>query len=124
MFSKYRDILIDEKMSAQKGILRPDQREKPWKSGVITFAAFLVFGSAPLLSFIILATFTRNKSVKFAGACVMSALAHALLGLAKGKIAGQKYMLSVAGTLFNGAIAAASAYLIGWTLRNVAGLQD
>ncbi|XP_043716925.1 uncharacterized protein LOC122664942 [Telopea speciosissima] len=124
VFSKYKDILVDEKMTAEKRMLPPDQAEKPWKNGLITFVAFLVFGSFPLLSFIILLPFTRNESLKFWGACALSALALALLGLAKAKIAGQNYALSIAGTLFNGAIAAASAYLIGWALRNLAGLQD
>ncbi|KAA8520569.1 hypothetical protein F0562_014825 [Nyssa sinensis] len=124
VFAKYKDILVDEKMAAQKGMLTPDQAQKPWKNGLVTFAAFLMFGSAPLLSFIILIPFTNNEKHKFVGACILSALALALLGLAKAKIAGQKYAFSVAITLFNGVVAAAAAYIIGWTLRNVAGLQD
>ncbi|KAL5565493.1 hypothetical protein UlMin_028657 [Ulmus minor] len=124
IFAKYKDIMVDEKMKFEKGMLPPDDADKPWKSGLVTFAAFLVFGSAPLLSFIILIPFTKDESVKFTGACVLSALALACLGVAKAKIAGQKYGFSAAITVFNGVIAAAAAYAIGWTLRNVAGLQD
>ncbi|CBI38841.3 hypothetical protein VitviT2T_023528 [Vitis vinifera] len=124
IFSKYRDILVDEKMTAQKGMLPPDEAEKPWKSGLVTFASFLVFGSAPLLSFIVLTPFTHSDTVKFVGASVLSALALVLLGIAKARIAGQNYAVSAVVTFFNGAIAAAAAYSIGWTLRNVAGLQD
>ncbi|PON85195.1 Ccc1 family [Trema orientale] len=110
-------------MMAQKGMLPPDPADKPWKNGLVTFAAFIVFGSAPLLSFIILIPFTDNESVKFLGACLLSALALAILGVAKAKIAGQNYAFSAAMTLFNGAIAAAAAYVLGWTLRNIAGLD-
>ncbi|XP_057979329.1 uncharacterized protein LOC131165486 isoform X1 [Malania oleifera] len=124
IFAKYKDRLVEEKMVAEKGMVPPDEAEKPWKNGVVTLGAFLVFGSAPLLSFIVLIPFTHSDKVKFVGACVMSALALALLGIAKAKIAGQNYVLSAAVTLFNGAVAAAAAYAIGWTLRNVAGLQD
>ncbi|KAL5718441.1 hypothetical protein ACHQM5_011342 [Ranunculus cassubicifolius] len=124
VLSKYKDILVDEKMTLQKGIPPADQAEKPWKNGLITFIAFLVFGSAPLLSYIILIPFTENQTVKFAGACVLSALALAILGIAKARIAGQNYLLSATTTVFNGAVAAASAYGIGWVLRNVAGLHD
>ncbi|KAJ4956144.1 hypothetical protein NE237_012927 [Protea cynaroides] len=124
VFSKYKDILVDEKMTIQKRMLPPDQAEKPWKNGLITFVAFLIFGSAPLLSFILLLPFTRNESIKFWGACVLAALALAILGLAKAKIAGQNYVFAVASTLITGAIAAASAYLIGWGLRNLAGVQE
>lgn len=94
------------------------------KSGLVTFGAFLLFGCAPILSFIVLIPITQNDTVKFIGACVLSALALAALGVAKAKIAGQSYALSVAGTLFNGAIAGFAAYVIGWALRNVAGLED
>lgn len=124
IFAKYKDIFVDEKMMAHKGILPPDEADKPWKNGLVTFAAFLVFGSAPLLSFIILIPFTNNDSIKFVGACILSALALALLGMAKAKIAGQNYAFSMAITLFTGAIAAAAAYTLGSLLKNVAGVQD
>uniref|UniRef100_A0A0V0H7R1 Vacuolar iron transporter n=1 Tax=Solanum chacoense TaxID=4108 RepID=A0A0V0H7R1_SOLCH len=124
IFAKYRDIMIDEKMAIQKGLLPPDQADKPWKSGLITFTAFIVFGCAPLLAFIVLIPFTKNDTYKFIGACVFSAVALALLGIAKAKIASQNYALSAGITLFNGLIAGAAAYGIGWTLRNVAGLEE
>ncbi|KAF3614105.1 putative SPX domain-containing membrane protein-like isoform X1 [Capsicum annuum] len=124
IFAKYRDIMIDEKMATEKGLLPPDQADKPWKNGLITFAAFILFGCAPLLAFIVLIPFTNNDTHKFIGACVFSAVALALLGIAKAKIAGQNYALSAGITLFNGLIAGAAAYGIGWTLRNVAGLEE
>ncbi|KAK1261404.1 hypothetical protein QJS04_geneDACA000979 [Acorus gramineus] len=124
VFSKYKDILVDEKMMAQKGMMPPREAEKPWKNGVVTFFAFILFGCAPLLSFMVLVPFTRDESVKFVGACVLSVSALALLGAAKARISGQSWVYSVAVTLFNGGVAAASAYLIGWLLRNVAGLEE
>lgn len=131
ILAKYKEILIDEKMATEKGLLPPENddstktaAEKPWKKGLVTLAAFLVFGSAPLLAFIVLIPFTSNQRHKFIGASVFSALALVLLGAAKANIAGQNYLLSTATTLFNGAIAAAAAYAIGWALRDVAGLED
>lgn len=111
-------------MMAEKGIIPPDEAEKPWKNGLVTFASFIVFGCAPLLSFIVLIPFTNSDNVKFIGACVLFALALALLGMAKAKIAAQNYAFSVALTLFNGAIAAAAAYILSWALKSVAGIQD
>ncbi|KAK2650442.1 hypothetical protein Ddye_017931 [Dipteronia dyeriana] len=124
IFAKYKDILVDEKMMAEKGMVPPDESDKPWKNGLVTFIAFVVFGSAPLLSFIILIPFTNSDTLKFVGACVLSVLALGFLGIAKAKIAGQNYVLSASITIFNGAIAAAAAYALGWILRNVAGLED
>ncbi|XP_018730593.2 uncharacterized protein LOC104445927 [Eucalyptus grandis] len=124
IFSKYKDLLVDEKMMAQKGMTPPDKEDKPWKNGLVTFVSFIVFGSAPLLSFIILIPFTDSDTIKFIGACVLSVLALVLLGIAKAKIAGQKYALSAFVTVLYGATAAAAAYALGWTLRNIAGLDE
>lgn len=122
-FAKYNDILVDERMVADRGMLPADQEVKPWKNGLVTFASFMIFGSAPLLSFIILIPFTDSESVKYVCACLVSALALALLGMAKARIAGQNIMFSMAITLFSGAVAAAAAYLVGWVLKHVAGLE-
>lgn len=123
IFAKYKDILADEKMVAKKGITSPDEAENPWKNGLVTFASYIVFGSAPLLSFIVLIPFTDNDKVKFLGACMLSALALVLLGMAKAKIAAQNYAFSVAVTLFNGAVAAAAAYTLSSALESIAGVE-
>ncbi|EXB40234.1 hypothetical protein L484_003947 [Morus notabilis] len=82
----------------------------------------VTYHNVPLLSFIILIPFTEDESVKFFGACLLSALALAFLVIVKARIAGQNYAFSVVMTLFNGAMAAAAAYSLGWTLKNVGGL--
>lgn len=110
-------------MVADKGMLPADQEAKPWKNGLITFASFMVFGSIPLLSFIILIPFTDSDLVKFVSACLVSALGLALLGVARARIAGQNMMFTTAITVFSGVIAAAAAYLVGWLLKHVAGLE-
>ncbi|GLJ42433.1 hypothetical protein SUGI_0879230 [Cryptomeria japonica] len=124
IFSKYTDIMVGQKLATQKGILPPGEGECAWKNGVVTFVAFLAFGCTPLLSFLILIPFTENVYLKFGGACLLAALALILLGLAKAKISGHNYVTSVLMALFNGGLAAAAAYFIGWTLRNILGLQD
>lgn len=113
-------------MMAEKGMLPPDEGDstKPWKNGLVTFLAFIVFGSAPLLSFIILIPFTNSDRMKFVGACVLSVFALAILGISKAKIAGQRYAASAAVTVFNGGLAASAAYALGWTLRNVAEVDE
>ncbi|RXI06979.1 hypothetical protein DVH24_026115 [Malus domestica] len=52
-FAKYNKYLVHEKMMAH-GMLPPNEAEKPRKNGLVTFAGFFVFGSAPLLSFVVL----------------------------------------------------------------------
>ncbi|TYI14920.1 hypothetical protein ES332_A08G153700v1 [Gossypium tomentosum] len=118
IFAKYNDILRDQKMTAQKGVMPPDQGgEKPWKNGVVAFLTFVGFGAAPLLSFVVLKPFTDNELVMFIGACFMSAIALTFLGIAKAKICGKRnYVRSVGFVLLNGAVAASAAYFLGWML--------
>lgn len=47
ILAKYKDIFVEEKLTTEKGVLPPDQSEKPWKRGLITFAAFILFGGGP-----------------------------------------------------------------------------
>ncbi|KAG2725007.1 hypothetical protein I3760_01G047100 [Carya illinoinensis] len=75
IFAKYKEIVVDEKMMPQNGMLPPDQADKPSKHGLVTFVAFLLFGSVPLLFFIVLIPFTHNDIVKFVGACILTAFA-------------------------------------------------
>ncbi|KAA3469591.1 Vacuolar iron transporter 1-like protein [Gossypium australe] len=118
IFAKYNDILRDQKMTAQKGVMPPDQGgEKPWKNGVVAFLAFVGFGAAPLLSFVVLKPFTDNELVMFIGACFMSAIALTFLAIAKAKICGKRnYVRSVGFVLLNGAVAASAAFFLGWML--------
>lgn len=123
MFSKYKEVLAEQKLTLGEG-LQVDEDESPWKHGVVTFISFLAFGCTPLLTYLIASAFTSNPQVKFAAACVVTAVALVLLGLAKAKISGQGYLSSALTVLFNGSIAAAAAYLIGWILTNVFGIEE
>jgi VIT1/CCC1 family predicted Fe2+/Mn2+ transporter len=123
IFTKYNDIMVDQRMVAEKGMVPADQEVKPWKNGLITFTSFMIFGSIPLLSFIILIPFTESDSVKFVSACLVSALGLALLGVARARVAGQKMVFTTAITLFSGVIAGAAAYLVGWLLNNIAAVE-
>ncbi|KAK2415115.1 vacuolar iron transporter protein 2.1 [Trifolium repens] len=123
IFTKYNDIMVDQRMVAEKGMVPAAQEVKPWKNGLITFTSFMIFGSIPLLSFIILIPFTESDSVKFVSACLVSALGLALLGVARARVAGQKMVFTTAITLFSGVIAGAAAYLVGWLLNNIAGVE-
>lgn len=125
LFAKYEDVLVDEKMTAQKGTPPPDQgRNKPWMNGLVNFLSFIALGNSPLLSFVILLPFIDRDWLKFVGACALSVLALAVLGVAKAKISGQNSVRSVAGLLFNGAVSATVAYALGRILSNVVDHKD
>lgn len=123
-FSKYKHLLVDEKLTLEQGMVPPDSSDSPWKHGLVTFVSFIGFGCTPLLTYVVLNPFTSDDQLKFGVACGVTALALIILGLAKAKISGQKYFMSVVMILLNGGFAAAVAYLIGWLLRDVLGIED
>eukprot|EP00246_Nothoceros_aenigmaticus_P001969 TRINITY_DN12656_c0_g1_i1.p1 TRINITY_DN12656_c0_g1~~TRINITY_DN12656_c0_g1_i1.p1 ORF type:complete len:291 (-),score=55.53 TRINITY_DN12656_c0_g1_i1:144-1016(-) len=123
VFSKYKDVLVQQRMAIGEG-LQVGEEESPWKHGLVTFISFLSFGCTPLLTYLIASPFTDNPHIKFAAACVVTALALVFLGLAKAKISGQAYLPSALTVLLNGSIAAAAAYFVGWLLTNVFGIEE
>lgn len=123
-FSKYKHLLVDQKMTMEQGLITPDPSESLWKHGCVTFVSFIGFGCTPLLAYVILNPFTSNSELKFGVACVVTTAALVVLGLAKAKISGQRYLSSVPMVLLNGGVAAAAAYLIGWLLTDVLGIED
>ncbi|KAI9110014.1 hypothetical protein K1719_019055 [Acacia pycnantha] len=124
LFAKYNNMLVDQRMETNKEMLPADRQVQPWKNGLITFVSFMLLGSAPLLSVVILIPFTNNDSVKFIGSCTVTALVLVLLGVAKARIESNNYVSSVAITLLNGSLAAAAAYSLGWSLQHVTSIQE
>ncbi|CAM6117882.1 unnamed protein product [Calypogeia fissa] len=124
IFSKYKDLLVEQKMTMQDGLLPPDEEEEAWKNGIVTFVSFLGFGCTPILAYVILSPFTNNVHVKFASACLVTALALIVLGIAKARISGGKYLSSALTVLSNGGFAAAAAYAISWGLTNLLGIEE
>ncbi|XP_028769141.1 uncharacterized protein LOC114726644 [Neltuma alba] len=123
MFAKYKNILVEQRMGSNKEMVPADGEVQPWKNGLVTFVSFMLFGSAPLLAIVVLIPFTNNDSVKFMGSCIVTALVLALLGVAKARIASNNYVSSVAVTLFNGIVAAAAAYSLGWSLQTTSSIK-
>ncbi|KAL2633917.1 hypothetical protein R1flu_005396 [Riccia fluitans] len=121
VFSKYDNLLTTAKMTMDDGLLPPDEEESPLKNGIVTFFSFLAFGSTPLLSFAVLNPITQNIQVKFLVACVVTVLALILLGVAKAKISGDRYINSVLMVVGNGGIAALAAYFISYGLEKLSG---
>ncbi|KAL3693840.1 hypothetical protein R1sor_007491 [Riccia sorocarpa] len=123
VFSKYDNLLTTAKMTMDDGLLPPDEEESPFKHGIVTFFSFLAFGSTPILSFAVLNPVTQNIHVKFIVACVVTALALILLGIAKAKISGEKYLNSIFMVVGNGGIAALAAYFISYGLEKLSGTE-
>lgn len=120
----HKDFFIDHMMVQELGMMPPDPEESAWKSGLVMFVSFLIFGLIPLLSYLAFSTinFKTNKAdALFAIACVLTAVALFTLGAIKSKFSTQSWWRSGLWVLLNGTLAAAAAYLIGFGLEALVG---
>lgn len=116
--AKYDQFFVDHMMVMELGIIPPDESDSPKKSGAVTFASFLVFGSIPLLAYLIFSTIQWGEDFQVYGTFVLAAVITGIslfcLGLLKGRLVGSKSIRSGFWVLLNGGIAAGAAFLVAY----------
>jgi vacuolar iron transporter family protein len=93
---------------------------KPIAAGMATFLAFLFVGLIPLLPFLVPALATDKR---FQLSAIITAIAFAAIGVAKGVVVKHSIVRSGFETLVVGSIAALLAYLVGFWLRTTFGVS-
>lgn len=108
---------------------KPDRIERPHHdepnpraAALATFLAFVSVGAVPLVPYTVHAVSAALLADPFVPSSVMTALAFVGIGLAKSRATDMPAWRSAAETLALGGGAAALAFLVGWLLRDVAGL--
>jgi vacuolar iron transporter family protein len=91
---------------------------KPIAAGLATFLSFLAVGLIPLLPFI---SPGLEAQTRFLSSAVITGIAFAAIGVAKGFVVKHSMFRSGLETLVVGGIAAALAYLVGAWLRSTYG---
>src|SRR5262249_5912132 len=98
----------------------PSSPERPSLAALATFVAFVVVGSIPLLPFLVDALPGVAVAASFGWSAATTAVAFALIGVAKAVVVGQARWRSAAEVLLVGGSAAALAYLVGVGLGGLA----
>lgn len=115
IMSRHKDLFVDVMMVDELGLSPPDEDNKPWKNGCVTFFAFLAFGSVPLWCYVIFyAAGVTDDAAMFIVCCVATATTMFLLGVFKAKVTSQPMLKSGFFMTLNGSIAASAAYLVGF----------
>ncbi|MBN1330218.1 MAG: VIT1/CCC1 transporter family protein [Candidatus Heimdallarchaeota archaeon] len=121
ILSKYEKAWIDVMMAEELGIIQSD--DSPIKNGLVTFASFLLLGFIPLGSYtlsLLIPALQNNSIYAFIIACVLTGFSLFTLGAVKVKVTGKNWLRSGFETFLVGGLAAATAYLIGFLLQNLA----
>ena len=106
------DFMADFMMQYEIGVADPSGNGAAVR-GLFTFAAFIVFGLAPLLPYFLLAPVPATFAVSVAA----TGAAMVALGLLRWKVTTQTLARCLGETLLVGGICAAVAYAVGWAFR-------
>jgi DNA damage-binding protein 1 len=121
--AKYPGFFVNVMMNEELELQVPDPDDSPWKSGFVTFSAFVVFGVVPLLGYIILHTFLQDMAnamdILFGVACGLTGVMLFLLGALKTRFTRQKWYIGGGEIFLLGGACAATAYLIGMLIEVV-----
>jgi VIT1/CCC1 family predicted Fe2+/Mn2+ transporter len=91
----------------------------PWKAGLTTFAAFLLIGLLPLLSFLFRALIPEIEFNPFTISAILTGIAFFTVGAFKSRFVGEKWYTAGFETLLVGSVAAGSAFWVGAWLRKI-----
>lgn len=110
-----KKLWVDEMMVAELGII-PGEEESPVKNGFATLIAFVAAGLLPLLPYV----FGIGFGTVFYTAIVMTGIALFAVGSARALVTKEHWLISGLEMLGVGAIAAITAYGVGYFLQGLA----
>jgi len=113
-----KKLWVDTMMADELGLL--EEKASPVKKGTVTFIAFLLIGSIPLIPYFLSYFSEAIKESAYPLSIVMTALAFFFIGSAKVYVTKKNWLKSGMETLLVGGLAAVIAYLVGYLLRGLA----
>ena len=113
-----KKLWVDTMMADELGLM--EERASPVKKGTVTFIAFLLIGSIPLIPYFLSYFSEAIKESAYPFSVIMTALAFFFVGSAKVFVTKKNWFKSGMETLLVGSLAAVIAYLVGYMLRGLA----
>lgn len=112
--SQDKNLWVETMLVEEHGI--PKSAPSAWRSGFITFFAFLIVGAIPLMPFL-LPSFNMHQ--QFMISATIAGIIFFLIGMLKSLIFSMPILKSGLRTLLTGSMAASLAYFTGYFLRAV-----
>lgn len=121
--AKYKDFFVDIMMAEELELRVPDDDhvKESMKEGVIMFCSFAIFGSLPLLGYVIIPISFPDleEGYLFATACIVTGVVLFLMGCVKSNFSSSSWYFSGMETLLLGGACATVAYTIGQYVDNI-----
>ncbi|MBX2961050.1 MAG: VIT1/CCC1 transporter family protein [Cyclobacteriaceae bacterium] len=111
-----REVWLKTMMHDELGLMK--DTKSPFKSGLFTFAAFVVAGAVPLISYVI-TLLNKVQANPFVVSSLFTFITFILIGAAKNFVTQSGYARSIAETVGLGVIAAIAAYALGDLLERL-----
>lgn len=115
--SNYLSVKSKNELHKKK---RYQHANKPRKTAFATFAAFVIVGLVPLISFVLGIYIPLVYSYQFVISIVLTAVSFLAIGAIRGLVVGKHPVKSSLETLLIGGIAALLSYTVGYLLQSVA----
>ncbi len=111
------ELWIDVMLLSEHGMAESSY-DAPVKSGLFTFASFVLFGSIPLIPYL----FNLEPSIRFSVAIASTAVALCILGLTRSVVTRENLFRGPLEVVSVGALGAFVAYGIGVLLKSIVGV--
>uniref|UniRef100_A0AAV1UPW5 Uncharacterized protein n=1 Tax=Peronospora matthiolae TaxID=2874970 RepID=A0AAV1UPW5_9STRA len=123
--AKYKEAFIDIMMVEELNFMPVDAEDSPLTGGLITFLSFMLFGSIPLLSYLVnfVPGIDMSPTTTLYLSCFLTVVTLFLLGAVKGRFVGQKMWRAGGSMAINGTIAAAFVVVVVVAAVSVAVLR-
>jgi len=115
LLNSSEQAFLDVMMIEELGIMPKEVGGEAWKSGLITFGAFMILGGIPMLPYLFSGQYRevgRTNGI-FGAAVALFAIALFVLGAYKGKITGKSWWKSGLMILLNGCVTTLIGYGLG-----------
>ena len=116
--AKYKDFFLDLMVTEELGLKIPSMQDDPYKGGLVTSCAFIIFGSFPLLAYVIFMGKTSEHTLVYLSTFA-TLLALFILGAVKSRFTDHTWWKSGLEYCVLGGMVALVAYLIGEIVANV-----
>jgi len=119
ILAKDRKIFVDIMMAEELGITTEEEQDVPWKHGLVNFTSFMIFGTIPLIIFIIFVAAKIGGQTPFYISIAITLLTLVGMGYMKGRLTGSSWIKSAIQTVLLGSFTAFVGWLTGFVLHAI-----